>query len=348
MKAFIEKTMSYLMLDLASLVLSEQEQIKLQHPSVGGVILFSRNYDNKAQLIALVKQIRQINASLLIAVDQEGGRVQRFREGFTEIPAMGNILPAAKGDLTLASTWSQELGFLMAIELLSCDIDLSFAPVLDLDIVSQVIGKRGFSSNSKEVYVLASSFIKGMNDAGMKAVGKHFPGHGSVVEDSHIAMPIDNRSRGEIDNLDLKPFASMIDANLLNGIMPAHVIYSRVDDKPAGFSKLWLQTILRQQLKFNGVIFSDDLGMQGASFAGDYCDRAKAALSAGCNMILLCNDAKGVQVLLDEFTWTVEPNEPSPLWLKPNLQQMAIALEQQDRWQSAKAIADTINSVNWE
>ena len=344
-KAFIEGCMSFLMMDLASLVMTEEEGIDLQHASVGGVILFSRNFENKSQLQGLIKQIRDVNPSLLIAVDQEGGRVQRFREGFTTIPAMGDILPAAKNDLSLASLWAKELGFLMAIELLSCDIDLSFAPVLDLNLVSHVIGKRSFSPKPEEVYTLAFHFIHGMNEAGMMAVGKHFPGHGSVVEDSHIAMPVDHRTEAEIRANDMQPFIKLITENKLNGIMPAHVIYDEVDKFPAGFSQYWLQQVLRQELSFDGVIFSDDLGMKGASAAGDYCDRAKAALAAGCNMILVCNDPEGVKTLLSNFSWHVDPCEPLASSLKPNLKNLALALEQTERWQSAAKIAEMINTA---
>lgn len=338
--------MSYLMMDLASLTVSEEEKTALIHPSVGGVILFARNYSSKSQLIQLIKSIRMLNSNLLIAVDQEGGRVQRFTDGFTIIPAMGKILPAANNDMQLATSWAKELGFLMAIEVLSCDIDLSFAPILDLNRVSQVIGHRSFSSEPEQVSLLAKAFIKGMNEAGMKAVGKHFPGHGSVEADSHIAMPVDDREINEIENLDLKPFSILIEENVLAGIMPAHVIYSKVDTNPAGFSKIWLQNILRQKLKFNGVIFSDDLGMKGASVAGEYCDRAKAALSAGCNMILLCNNPQGVREVQTNFNWAVDDSSPSPFELKPDLKQVAIALEDTERWLLAKEIANTINGVN--
>ncbi len=335
--------MSYLMLDLLSLEVSEAEAEMLRHPQVGGLILFSRNFSSREQLVNLVKQIRNIRPELLIAVDHEGGRVQRFREGFTHIPAMGDILPAAKGDLALAKRWAQELGFLMAIELLACDIDLSFAPVLDLNGVSQVIGKRSFSANPDEVIALASSFIDGMAEVGMGAVGKHFPGHGSVEADSHIAQPIDERESEAIFNQDILPFKALIAKGKLTGIMPAHVIYPKLDANPAGFSTYWLQRILRQEIGFKGVIFSDDLGMKGATFAGDYLGRAKAALDAGCDMILVCNDNPGVMTLLNDFKWpTATPKYPASL-LKPNAAQTAIALENSTRWENAKQLAEQIN-----
>lgn len=334
--------MSYLMLDLLSVDVSEAEAEMLSHPQVGGLILFSRNFSSRDQLIRLVQQIRQIRPNILIAVDHEGGRVQRFRDGFTLIPAMGDILPAAKGDMTLAKRWACELGFLMAIELLACDIDLSFAPVLDLNGISQVIGKRSFSPEPAEVIELAESFIAGMAAAGMGAVGKHFPGHGSVAADSHIAQPIDDREAEAIFNKDILPFKALIAKGQLSGIMPAHVIYPKIDPNPAGFSPYWLQRVLRKELGFKGVIFSDDLGMKGASFAGDYLGRAQAALDAGCDMILVCNDNPGVMSLLEGFVWpAAAPQYPASL-LKPNAAQTALALENSVRWENAKQLAEQI------
>lgn len=334
--------MSYLMLDLLSVDVSEVEAEMLRHPQVGGLILFSRNFSSRVQLISLVQQIRQIRPEILIAVDHEGGRVQRFKDGFTLIPAMGDIIPAAKGDITLAKRWACELGFLMAIELLACDIDLSFAPVLDLNGISQVIGKRSFSADPIEVIALAERFIDGMAEAGMGAVGKHFPGHGSVAADSHIAQPIDEREAEAIFNKDILPFKELIAKGQLSGIMPAHVIYSKIDPKPAGFSSYWLQRVLRQELGFKGVIFSDDLGMKGASFAGDYLGRAQAALDAGCDMILVCNDNPAVMSLLDGFVWpAAAPQYPASL-LKPNNAQTVLALENSARWENAKQLAEQI------
>ncbi|WP_351122442.1 beta-N-acetylhexosaminidase [Shewanella sp. T24-MNA-CIBAN-0130] len=337
--------MSYLMMDLAGLTISALEAEQLQHPQVGGIILFSRNFENKSQLIELVKDVRHICPGLLIAVDHEGGRVQRFREGFSLIPAMGDILPAAKGDLTLAKQWAKECGFLMAIELLACDIDLSFAPVLDVNGISEVIGKRSFSALAEEVSALAEHFIIGMNEAGMAAVGKHFPGHGSVAADSHVAMPVDPRSKEQVEAFDMLPFKQLISQKHLQGVMPAHVVYSNIDPNPAGFSTYWLQTILRQQLGFDGVIFSDDLGMKGASFAGDYLGRAKAALDAGCDMILVCNDPVGVNALLTEFDWPMAEPTHTALSLTGNSAQTLQALEQQTRWQTAQQLAIDITRI---
>ena len=334
--------MSYLMLDLLALDVSEAESEMLRHTQVGGLILFSRNFSSRDQLCRLVQQIRQIRPEILIAVDHEGGRVQRFRDGFTLIPAMGDILPAAKGDMVLAKRWACELGFLMAIELLACDIDLSFAPVLDLNGVSQVIGKRSFSPKPAEVIALAESFIEGMAAAGMGAVGKHFPGHGSVVADSHYEKPIDERDADAIFAKDILPFKELIAKDKLLGVMPAHVVYPKVDPNSAGFSQYWLKQVLRKELGFNGVIFSDDLGMQGAGFAGDYRARASAALAAGCDMILVCNDNAGVMSLLDGFSWPANaPQYPARL-LKPNAAQTAAALANTARWENAKQLAEQI------
>ncbi|WP_418358678.1 beta-N-acetylhexosaminidase [Shewanella basaltis] len=334
--------MSYLMMDLAGLTVSKQETEQLRHPKVGGIILFSRNFENKSQLIELVKEVRRIRPELLIAVDHEGGRVQRFRDGFSAIPAMGDILPAANMDLTLAKQWAKECGFLMAIELLACDIDLSFAPVLDVNGISEVIGKRSFSPEPEVVSALAEQFIIGMNDAGMAAVGKHFPGHGSVAADSHIAMPVDSRAKEAVEAFDMLPFKQLISQQQLQGVMPAHVVYSAIDPNPAGFSSYWLQTVLRQQLAFNGVIFSDDLGMKGASFAGDYLGRAKAALDAGCDMILVCNDPLGVHTLLTEFVWPADEPLHTALALKGNLTQANVALAQHERIRAAQLLVAQI------
>ncbi|WP_108946197.1 beta-N-acetylhexosaminidase [Shewanella halifaxensis] len=334
--------MSYLMLDIESTTLDQKESAQLTHPMIGGLILFSRNYANREQLIELIKSIRAIRPDILIAVDHEGGRVQRFREGFTVLPAMGDILPAAKGDMALAKTWATELGYLMAIELLAVDIDLSFAPVLDLNGISQVIGTRSFSDQKEQVIELASAFIDGMEQAGMCAVGKHFPGHGSVAADSHIAKPVDERTKDEIFANDMQPFANLIAKHRLQGIMPAHVIYPKVDSQPAGFSPFWLQQVLRQQLSFNGVIFSDDLGMKGAAVAGGYTARAQAALDAGCNMILVCNDSAGATEVLNGVNWPTDDKGLSASLLKPDPRKVALALEDNERWQRAQAIAESL------
>jgi beta-N-acetylhexosaminidase len=291
--------MSPVILDVQSFELSPVEREMLQHPLCGGLILFSRNYAEKGQLSALIKDIRRtVKKPFLISVDHEGGRVQRFREGFTRIPAMAtieNIDVSQNVQLELA----QAMGFCMAYELLQLDIDISFAPVLDLNGVSEVIGSRAFSSEPDQVIRLSGAYIEGMHKAGMKSTGKHFPGHGSVTEDSHIAMPVDQRNFEEIKEQDMRVFQQLIAAKKIDAVMPAHVVYPSVDSKPAGFSAIWIKQILRKQLGFEGVVFSDDLTMQAASVAGSVTDRAEHAIEAGCDMVLVCNSPSQAEKVLD-------------------------------------------------
>ena len=291
------KSYGRLMLDLAGTQLSDSERLILANPQVGGVILFARNFESKQQLMALVESIRCCSSQLLIAVDQEGGRVQRLKQGFTSIPPMqilgDQIISNAKAGMELAT----DTGWLMASEVIACGIDISFAPVLDVDRdFSSIIGDRAFSDNPEQVILAAKGFIKGMNQAGMAATGKHFPGHGGVVADSHLEAPIDNRSLDELLAKDLKPFVTL--ADYLGGIMPAHISFPAIDPSSVGFSKFWLHNMLRQTLGFEGVIFSDDLSMKGADVAGDYKNKAQSALNAGCDMILVCNCPQGAQEVL--------------------------------------------------
>ncbi|KGD61289.1 Beta-hexosaminidase [Alcanivorax jadensis T9] len=292
-----------LMLDLEGLQVSDVEKDLLSHPGTGGLILFTRNYQDRQQLAELVRQIRAVRPEILIAVDQEGGRVQRFRDGFVRLPPMAALGRRYDQTPQLAMAEASLVGELMASELTELDIDLSFAPVLDLDYgTSTVIGDRSFHGDADAMIALAGAFIDGMSAAGMAATGKHFPGHGHVVADSHLELPVDPRPLAEIEAADLRPFVAL--AQKLDGIMPAHVIYSAVENQTAGFSRYWLQTRLREQMGFRGVIFSDDLSMAGAHGVGGYAERARAALEAGCDMVLACNNRTGAEQVLDFLAGT--------------------------------------------
>ncbi|MDF1637367.1 beta-N-acetylhexosaminidase [Alcanivorax jadensis] len=292
-----------LMLDLEGLQVSDVEKDLLSHPGTGGLILFTRNYQDRQQLAELVRQIRAVRPEILIAVDQEGGRVQRFRDGFVRLPPMAALGRRYDQTPQLAMAEASLVGELMASELTELDIDLSFAPVLDLDYgTSTVIGDRSFHGDADAMIALAGAFIDGMSAAGMAATGKHFPGHGHVVADSHLELPVDPRPLAEIEAADLRPFVAL--AQKLDGIMPAHVIYSAVENQTAGFSRYWLQTRLREQMGFRGVIFSDDLSMAGAHGVGGYAERARAARAAGCDMVLACNNRTGAEEVLDFLAGT--------------------------------------------
>ncbi|MGD0959794.1 MAG: beta-N-acetylhexosaminidase [Methylomonas sp.] len=280
------------MIDIGGLSLTSIDREKIAHPNTGALILFARNYENPEQIQALIKDIRSVrNGEILIAVDQEGGRVQRFQTGFTRLPPAAWY--AGRPELT------QDAGWLMAMELLAVGVDFSFAPVLDVDCgVSKIIGDRSFSPDFAATAKLAAEFRQGMRDAGMAATGKHFPGHGAVQADSHLTLPVDERELDEIRNKDLAPFRQLI-ARGLEAVMPAHVVYPRVDELPAGFSAIWLQQILRGEMRFKGAIFSDDLSMAGAAIAGDYPERARLAAQAGCDMLLVCNNPAAAEQVLD-------------------------------------------------
>lgn len=277
------------MLDVTGFELTRMERQLIARRAVGGVILFARNYQSKSQLSRLIADLRQCNNSLLIAVDQEGGRVQRFRDGFLRLPALFNIGEFAKTDLKMGCLIARSSGWAMASELRAVGIDFSFAPVLDLfSVNSTVIGDRGFSDDPRMVVTLATEYIQGMHEAGMAATGKHFPGHGTVAADSHLELPVDTRTFDQIRKKDLEVFAQM--AGIVDAIMPAHVLYSKVDSLSAGFSTYWLQQVLRKDLNFNGIIFSDDLTMLATESSGEIEQRAQLALDAGCEMILVCNN----------------------------------------------------------
>jgi len=289
-----------IMLDVEGLTLTPHEKEIINHPNTGAVILFSRNYESPEQVAELIANIRAARqGNLLIAVDQEGGRVQRFQNGFTRLP------PAAR--YAQAPELAEPAGWLMAAELLAVGVDFSFAPVLDIDCgISEIIGNRSFSTDHKLATRLSSAFRKGMHAAGMAATGKHFPGHGAVALDSHLTLPVDERDLGSLRNKDLLPFKQLI-AEGLEGIMPAHVLYPSIDASPAGFSSFWIQQILRKELNFNGTVFSDDLSMEGAASVGDFPERARLAQQAGCDMILVCNNPRAAEQVLDSLPITQDP-----------------------------------------
>ncbi|HEU0233919.1 MAG TPA: beta-N-acetylhexosaminidase [Gallionella sp.] len=287
------------MLDVAGTRLTPEDEARLRHPLVGGVILFARNYESPGQLAELTAAIHALRAPpLLIAVDHEGGRVQRFRDGFTKIPAMRELGKIWDAHPQRARHLAQQVGYVLAAELRACGVDFSFTPVLDVDYgQSSVIGDRAFHSEPQAIAELAHSLLIGLRQGGMHTVGKHFPGHGFVQADSHLDIPVDERSYTDIELCDLIPFQQMVNYGL-NAVMPAHVIYPKVDSRPAGFSPVWLKDILRGQLGFEGVIFSDDLSMEGAAVAGGIVQRAEAALNAGCDMVLVCNKPASADELL--------------------------------------------------
>ncbi|MGE3920430.1 MAG: beta-N-acetylhexosaminidase [Gammaproteobacteria bacterium] len=290
------------MLDLEGINLTDEERKLLNNPLVGGVIFFARNYESPEQIANLDYAIRDCRSEpILIAVDQEGGRVQRFINGFTRLPALANIGDLYDNTPEKAMILADQAGWLMAIELLAVGIDISFAPVLDLrNEISTVIGNRSFHSSPEVVTSLAKAYINGMNRAGMQAVGKHFPGHGSVAHDSHHTLPIDERGPEELLNNDLIPFTKLARTHLA-GVMTAHVLYNKLDSNLPTFSTYWLQNALRKSAGFNGVIFSDDLTMAGAEIAGDYYQRSIKALTAGCDMILICNNRTAALEVLEKL-----------------------------------------------
>ncbi|EXI63025.1 beta-hexosaminidase [Mannheimia granulomatis] len=288
-----------LLIDIKDKELTQEEVEMLEHPLVSGLILFTRNFYDKAQIQALVKDIRQrVKKPLLITVDQEGGRVQRFREGFTKLPAMQSFKQLATTEAE-ATQIAKEAGWLMAAEMFALDIDLSFAPVLDLGHECKAIGDRSFGQDPSAILPIAEAFIDGMLEIGMATTGKHFPGHGHVLADSHLETPFDDRPREMIFEHDIQPFKQLISKGKLSAIMPAHVVYTQCDSQPASGSIYWLKEVLRKQLNFNGVIFSDDLGMKGAGFMGNFVERSKKAIQAGCDLLLLCNEPDGVVQVLD-------------------------------------------------
>jgi len=285
--------------DVAGLRLDDEDRARLTHPLVGGIILFARNFESPAQVKTLTSEIRSLRSpELLICVDHEGGRVQRFRDGFTPIPPMRRVGRLWDSDRAAAVRAAEGVGHAIGVELGAHGVDFSFTPVLDLDYgASSVIGDRSFHASPEAVGALGAALVRGLLAAGMGAVGKHFPGHGYATGDSHVAIPTDERPFEEIMATDVAPYRPAIAAGL-SGIMPAHVIYPAVDPSPAGFSEYWLKDVLRKQLAFDGLIFSDDLSMEGASAAGGMRERALAALGAGCDVVLVCNAPAAADELL--------------------------------------------------
>lgn len=283
--------------DIQGPQLTDDEKAWLTHEYLGGLILFSRHFQSRDQLIRLVDDIKSINPTLLITVDHEGGRVQRFREGFTQVPAMGKLGKIYQSDVVKAQKLAKACAIVLAYELLEVGIDLTYAPVLDIDYQRNiVIGDRGFAHSKEVVQDLADYFMSGLKEVGFAVVGKHFPGHGWVDLDSHVACPVDSRNYAEIEQQDLVPFKNLLPK--IDWMMPAHVVYEKVDSETAGFSPYWLQTVLREQLGFKGRIVSDDLSMKGAAIKGDYAARANAAMAAGCDILLACNHVEAsVEIL---------------------------------------------------
>lgn len=337
------KASGVLMLDVESTSLSAYECELLQRPSVGGLILFARNYSSPSQLRELVGSIRDCNHDLLIAVDQEGGRVQRFRDGFLKLPALHTIGELYERDPTRARDCATQCAWAMAAEVLHYGIDISFAPVLDLfSPDSPVIKERAIAAEVEVVIDLACHYIAGMNSAGMAATGKHYPGHGFVVLDSHDELPFDSRTAEEILQNDYRVFAGCVAS--LAAIMPAHVVYPAIDSKSAGFSSIWIEQKLRKDLGFDGVVFSDDLSMQAAHAVGGAEQRAELALAAGCDMVLVCNDREAAIAVADWLEQTAVRGSARIARMRANPAPEIANLYNEEKWESASAIALSLSS----
>lgn len=326
-----------LMLDVAGTALTAVDREVLAHPLVGSVILFTRNYVDPAQLQALVADIQSVRSpAVLIAVDHEGGRVQRFRPGFSALPPLRRIGHAFDADAPQGLAMARALGWLMAAELAACGVDFSFAPCVDLDYgLSEIIGDRAFHAHAQAVGQLAIAYMHGMRDAGMAATAKHFPGHGAVVADSHVALPVDRRELVDMEQ-DLLPYRRLI-ANGLPAVMVAHVLYPAVDSVPASLSPRWIDGVLRTELQFGGLVFADDLTMAGAAAVGDLVQRAERALAAGCDVLPVCNDRPGVERLLDRFRVEIEPASQLRLVrMRGRRQYRFETLAASTAWQSAR------------
>ena len=325
-----------LMLDLDGVSLSDDERSLLMQSAVGGVIFFARNICSQQQFIALTAEISALRPELLLAIDQEGGRVQRLREGYSILPPMQKLGSLLAKDSEQGAALLRNTGWLLAVEMIASGLDFSFAPVLDLDSDHcEVIANRSFSLDPHIASTAAGFFIAGMAEAGMAATGKHFPGHGGVMADSHLETPYDPRSLAQLHGRDLIPFRAL--SEKLQGIMPAHIVYPEVDSQAVGFSSFWLQNILREELAFKGVIFSDDLSMKGADQQGSYAEKAAAALSAGCDMVLVCNNRQGALEVLDFLQTETEPLYSSRLpVMKAKKQWQWADLLDDPRWLSTR------------
>ncbi len=331
------------MLDVAGTSLSAADRERLLHPLTGGVILFFRNFSSPEQLCQLIAEIHALREPpLLIAVDQEGGRVQRFQAGFTRLPAMRKIGECWNVDPQYSRQLAWQTGYVLAAELKACGVDISFTPVLDLDHgLGCVIGDRSFHRDPRVVTELAHELMLGMQQAGMVAVGKHFPGHGAIAADTHVEIAVDTRDFMDIAREDLLPFQRMVDFGLA-GIMAAHVMYPAVDSYPAGFSHKWLQDILRQMLGFEGCLFSDDLSMRATSSYGDMVARAELALYAGCDMVLVCNDTVAADEVLEGLSWEI------PAASRARLERMR-GVRNAHSWQELREIprfVDALDAIN--
>jgi beta-N-acetylhexosaminidase len=331
-------TLGPVMVDVAGIALEPDEREILAHPQVGSVILFTRNYESPGQLARLTAEVHAIRSPpLLVAVDHEGGRVQRFQAGFTRLPALrevGRRYEANRGEgLALA----RQLGWLMAAELRAAGVDMSFAPCVDIDYgVSRAIGDRALHADPAAVAELGVAYMLGMREAGMAATAKHFPGHGAVAADSHVALPVDRREWPDIE-ADLQPYRRLI-ANGLPAVMAAHVVFPQVDERPASLSRKWIGGVLRGDLGFQGAVFADDLSMAGAAAFGDIAARAAMALEAGCDVLPVCNDRAAVVALLDAMRGSPDPVSRMRL-VRLHGREPANALASDPRWQAAIAAA---------
>lgn len=343
-------TLGPLLIGLPGTRLDDSSRAQLRHPAVGGVVLFSRNFEDRQQLEALVGDIRGArDPRLLVCIDQEGGRVQRLQDGFTRLPPLG-VLGAIHGsDPVKAIDLAYRHGRVMATEMLAVGIDLSFAPVLDLDRGSRVIGDRALSADPGVVVELGRSYLAGMHDAGMKTTGKHFPGHGSVAEDSHVDDVCDSRALTALMAEDMRPFRELFDA--LDALMIAHVVYPEVDSEPAGYSARWLREILRSELAFPGVIFSDDLGMHAARAVGSLQERAVRCLAAGCDLALVCQPDDVVALLADAGAVDTDATQAvSSLYGVPTVDAMELDVVKREgirEWGHWQRSLEALNTAAW-